>query len=45
MRSEREINHKKLLTAGNKLRVTGGEVGGRGRGNRVMNIKNRVINP
>ena len=26
--SEREANHKRLLTIGNKLRVAGGEVGG-----------------
>ena len=27
-KSERETNHKKFLTIGNKLRVAGGEVGG-----------------
>ena len=27
MKSEKETNHKRLLTIGNKLRVTGGEVG------------------
>ena len=26
--SERETNHERLLTIGNKLRVAGGEVGG-----------------
>ena len=26
--SERETNHKRLLTLGNKLRMAGGEVGG-----------------
>jgi len=26
--SERETNHESLLTIGNKLRVSGGEVGG-----------------
>jgi len=25
---EREANHKRLLTIGNKMRVAGGEVGG-----------------
>ena len=29
MKSERETNHKRLLTIGNKLRVAGGEVGER----------------
>ena len=28
-KSERETNHETLLTLGNKLRVGGGEVGGR----------------
>ena len=37
MKSERETKHKRLLTLGNKLRVTGGEVGGRG--NWVMGIR------
>ena len=27
-KSERETNHKRLLTMGNKLRVAGGEVSG-----------------
>ena len=35
--SEREKNHETLLTIGNKLRVAGGEVGGR-MGNWVMGI-------
>ena len=29
MKSERETNHKRLLTIGNKLRVAGGDMGGR----------------
>ena len=36
--SERETNHERLLTIGNKLRVTGREVGG-GSGNWVMGNK------
>ena len=28
MKTERETNHKRLLTLGNKLRVVGGERGG-----------------
>ena len=27
IKAEREANHKRLLTIGNKLRVSGGEVG------------------
>ena len=34
-KSERETNHERLLTIGNKLRFAGGEVGG-GWGNWVM---------
>ena len=30
MKTEREANHKRLLTLGNKLRVAGGEWGGMG---------------
>ena len=28
-KTEKEANHKRLVTLGNKLRVAGGEVGGR----------------
>ena len=38
MKTERETNHKRLLTLGNKLRVAGREVGS-GWGNWVMGIK------
>ena len=38
MKSERETNHKRLLTIGNKLRVVGEEVV-RGWGNWVMGIR------
>ena len=37
MKSERETNHKRLLSLRNKLRVAGGVVGGWG--NWVMGIK------
>ena len=38
MNTEKEANHKRLLTIEDKLRVAGGEVGG-GWGNWVMGIK------
>ena len=38
MMSERETKPKRLVTIGNKLKVTGGEVGG-GWGNWVMGMK------
>ena len=38
MKSEREMNHKKLLIIGNKLRVPG-EEGGGGWGKWVMDIR------
>ena len=38
MKSERETNHKRLLTIGNTMRVAGGGVGG-GWGNWVIGIK------
>ena len=38
MKSERETNHKRLLTLGNKLKVAGGEER-RGWDNWVMGIK------
>ena len=38
---ERETNHERLSTVGNKLRVTGGDLGG-GWGNWVMGIKEGI---